>query len=163
MPIILWSTSYTSGGLTLGHCLKVLLNMLTKFLRIYMKLLNQKFLCHCSHRLFKISSIIPKFFWSKCISSAISDNTRWAWTPLVATATLLHCVKSVQIRSFFWSVFACIRTEYGEIRSISPYSVRMRENTDQKKLRTWTLFTQCFSNWGWFWMFFYKGTNHFFV
>ena len=26
-----------------------------------------------------------------------------------------HCVKSVQIRSFFWSVFSHIRTEYGEI------------------------------------------------
>ena len=33
---------------------------------------------------------------------------------------------------FFWSVFSQIRTEYGEIRSISPFSVRMRENTDQK-------------------------------
>ena len=33
---------------------------------------------------------------------------------------------------FFWSVFSCIRTEYGEIRSIFPYSVRMQENTDQK-------------------------------
>ena len=29
-----------------------------------------------------------------------------------------------------------------QIRSISPYSVRTRENTDQKKLRIWTLFTQ---------------------
>ena len=29
----------------------------------------------------------------------------------------LHCVKSVRIRSFFWSVFLCIQTEYGEIRS----------------------------------------------
>ena len=38
--------------------------------------------------------------------------------------------------------FSRIRTEYGEIRSISPYSVRMRE-IDQKKLRIWTLFTQC--------------------
>ena len=27
----------------------------------------------------------------------------------------------------FWSVFSRIRTEYGEIRSISPYSVRMKE------------------------------------
>ena len=26
-----------------------------------------------------------------------------------------------------------------------PYSVRMREKTDQKKLRVWTLFTQCLS------------------
>ena len=31
----------------------------------------------------------------------------------------------------FWSVFSRIRTEYGEIRSISPYSVRIRENKDQ--------------------------------
>ena len=57
-----------------------------------------------------------------------------------------HCVKSVQIRSFFWSVFSLIRTEYGEIRSISRYTFRMREKTDQKKLRIWTLFThQCHS------------------
>ena len=35
-----------------------------------------------------------------------------------------HCVKSAQIRS------------------MSPYSVRMQENTDQKKLRIRTLFTQ---------------------
>ena len=53
-----------------------------------------------------------------------------------------NIVKSVPIRSFFWSAFSRIRTEYGEIRSISPYSVRMRENTDQKKLRIWTHFTQ---------------------
>ena len=53
--------------------------------------------------------------------------------------------------SFFWSVFSRIRTEYGEIQSISPYSVQMRENTDQKKLRIWTLFTQCevFKSYGW--------------
>ena len=29
-----------------------------------------------------------------------------------------HCVKSVQIRSFFWPLFSRIRTEYGEILSI---------------------------------------------
>ena len=49
-----------------------------------------------------------------------------------------HYVKSVQIRSFFCSVFSHIRTEYGEIRSISSYSVRMPENTDQKKLRIYS-------------------------
>ena len=36
----------------------------------------------------------------------------------------IHCVKSVQIRSFFWSVFSRIRT------------------ADQKKHRIWTPFTQ---------------------
>ena len=34
---------------------------------------------------------------------------------------------------FFWPVFSHIRTEYGEILRISLYSVRMWENTDQKK------------------------------
>ena len=36
------------------------------------------------------------------------------------------------IRSFLWSVFSCFRTAN---------SVRIQENTDQKKLRIWTLFT----------------------
>ena len=30
-----------------------------------------------------------------------------------------------------WSVFSLIRSEYGQKIHISPYSVRMRENTDQ--------------------------------
>ena len=51
---------------------------------------------------------------------------------------MFHCVKSVQIRSFFWSLFSYIRIEYGDW-SKSPYSVRIQENTDQKKLRIWTL------------------------
>ena len=54
----------------------------------------------------------------------------------------IHCVKSVQIRSFFFSVFSRIRTEYWEILHISPCSVRMWENKDQKRLCIWTLFTQ---------------------
>ena len=54
---------------------------------------------------------------------------------IVVVAISQICVKSVQIRSFFWSIFSCIRTEYE--------SVRIQENTDQKKLRIWTLFTQC--------------------
>ena len=28
---------------------------------------------------------------------------------------VLHCMKIVQISSFFWSVFSCIRTEYGDL------------------------------------------------
>ena len=46
------------------------------------------------------------------------------------------CVKRLNKKcpysEFFWSIFSRIRTEYGEIRSISPCSVRMRENRDQK-------------------------------
>ena len=43
------------------------------------------------------------------------------------TSLLETCLYS----GLFWSLFFCIRTEYGEILFISPYSVRMRENTGQ--------------------------------
>ena len=42
--------------------------------------------------------------------------------------------KSVQIRSFFWAVFSCFRTEYGDLWSKSLYSVRIQEKTEQKKV-----------------------------
>ena len=51
---------------------------------------------------------------------------------LLKTVTLFRLISTawnVQIRSFCWSVFSRIRTEYGKVRSISPYSVQMRENT----------------------------------
>ena len=39
--------------------------------------------------------------------------------------------KKCPYSELFWSVFFRIWAEYGEILRISPYSVRMRENTDQ--------------------------------
>ena len=36
---------------------------------------------------------------------------------------------------FLWSAFSHIRVEYGETLRISPFSVRMRENTDQKNFK----------------------------
>ena len=52
-----------------------------------------------------------------------------------------NCVKGVQVLSFSWFVFSCIRTEYENLQSKSPYLVQTQENTDQKKLRIWTIFT----------------------
>ena len=61
--------------------------------------------------------------------------------PIAPTELNFILRESVQIRSFFWSRFSYIRTEYGDLRK-SPYSVRIQQNTDQKKLRIWTFFTQ---------------------
>ena len=58
---------------------------------------------------------------------------------------LHHCMKSVLIRSLFWSVFLRIRTKCGDLRRKSAYSVWMQENTDRKKLRIWTFLMQCTS------------------
>ena len=47
-----------------------------------------------------------------------------------------HCVKSVHIQSFFWSVFSCIRAEYRKIRtrknSVFGHFSRSA-NTDEKR------------------------------
>ena len=52
------------------------------------------------------------------------------WTVLLQT----HCMKIAQIRSFFWSVFSCIRTDYGDLLRKSSYSVRIQENMVLKKI-----------------------------
>ena len=49
---------------------------------------------------------------------------------------------SAQIWSFSWSVFSRIQTKYVDLLRESPYSVRLRGNTDQKNFRSWTLFTE---------------------
>ena len=54
-------------------------------------------------------------------------NQLYTLDPVLTLLSLLlnlkedHCAKSVQIRSFFWSVFSCIRTEYGDLQSIYTY------------------------------------------
>ena len=58
-----------------------------------------------------------------------------------------HCVKSVQIRIFSWSVFFRIRTEYGDLFRKSPYSIRMRENKEPEKTPYLdTFFGDCFGD-----------------
>ena len=52
--------------------------------------------------------------------------------------TNVHCVKSVQIRSYFWSVFSHIRNEYGEIlrMNMERYFVSLRIQSKFGKTRT---------------------------
>ena len=47
----------------------------------------------------------------------------------ISTPLILR--KICRYSELFWSVFYRIWTEYGDMWSISPYSVRMQENTDQ--------------------------------
>ena len=65
----------------------------------------------------------------------------YSWATLQSTLST-YCVKSVQTRRFFWSVFSCIWTEYGDILGKLPYSAQIQDNTDQKNLCIWTLFKQ---------------------
>ena len=48
---------------------------------------------------------------------------------LIPQESEYYCMKSIQIRSYFWSVFSSIRTEYGEILSL-------RIQSEHRKIRT---------------------------
>ena len=52
-------------------------------------------------------------------------------TDLPVTLKSLSLCEKCHYSELFWSAFFRIRTEYGEILRISPYSVRMRKNMDQ--------------------------------
>ena len=59
------------------------------------------------------------------------------WNRLPVRNWRFHNIYSIALRKkcpyskLFWSIFSRIRTEYGDIRSISSFSVRIRENTKQ--------------------------------
>ena len=44
------------------------------------------------------------------------------------TTKIKNCVKNVQIRSYFWFVFSCIRTEYGDLL-VRIQKIRTRNNS----------------------------------
>ena len=90
--------------------------------------------------IFYFCSLIWVFVLLVRIKSYHKKNKKFK-TALITSLILLlllwivitsKCVNSVQIRRYFCSVFSCFRTEYGEIRSINPYSLRIQENTYQK-------------------------------
>ena len=64
-----------------------------------------------------LTSRTPEFWHAYVITYGDFTKTVEPWCPY---------------SEFSWSLFSPIRTQYGEIRSISPYSDRMQENTDQK-------------------------------
>ena len=59
---------------------------------------------------------------------AVVGNRGYVWVVCLYSLLREKCPNT----DFFWSLFSSIWTEYGDLRSKSPYSVQMRENTDQK-------------------------------
>ena len=64
---------------------------------------------------------------SYCHTDASTYNHSRDWFKNLSLTLRKACPYS----ELFWSAFSRIRTEYGKIIRVSPYSVRMRENTDQ--------------------------------
>ena len=74
--------------------------------------------------------IINQWSWS-----SLSCNPELKWSMIIDVFTRKtgndHCVKSVQIRSYFWYLFSHIRSEYGE-----RYFVSLRIHSKCGKIRT---------------------------
>ena len=70
---------------------------------------------------FTWKALLQKLYFCKAL------HLRYFWESWLRVLLRRKCPYS----ELFWSVFSRIRTEYGELRSISPYSVPMQENTDQ--------------------------------
>ena len=93
----------------------------------------------CNVTRFPFSLLTRTRLWYVTLDDTfLSSTNQTFWNVLLAPLPHLiswsiYClVKSVQIRSYFWSAFSRMQTEYGEIQSISSYSVQMQENRDQK-------------------------------
>ena len=67
-------------------------------------------------------------FWYNLYSSCLKFGAKLRSLSRLIYYTLCEkCLYS----ELFWSIFFRIRTEYGEMLRISPYLVRMHENTDK--------------------------------
>ena len=68
------------------------------------------------------------------------DFMQWNYFLLIKISWVMKygtLCKKCPYSELFWSAFSCIWTKYGEIQSISPYSVWMQENTDQNNSEYW--------------------------
>ena len=77
----------------------------------------------------------PKFRAFENFKSRLSSSVHISailiiqmWQNFMTSYPSWHCMKSVQIRSYYWSVFSCIRTEYGDSRS-KYRKIRTRNNS----------------------------------
>ena len=81
----------------------------------------------CKHNFFH-SNFILDSICNQCITERLDLSyfnipRKISTICLVRIPCILCCLKSDQVRSFFWSVFSGIRTQYGEILRISLYLV----------------------------------------
>ena len=101
------------------------------------------------------------FLWLLCVCDQCIYSFTMSDFPIDHSSFLLLLCEKCPYSELFWSSFTRIWTEYREIWSISPYSVRMRENVGQNNfecghflrsdaiLSILIMFTMTWN--GWFW------------
>ena len=86
-----------------------------------------------THVIFISHSFFVIVVWSKCWSYFFIFPWHLKMSDKLHKFTLKNTLrKKCPYSQFFCSAFSCIPPKYGKMRSISPYSVWLRENTEQK-------------------------------
>ena len=93
--VICWSNLKSNLGLKSCENFVIVMKNVLKFVSVN-DTVNDMLIFLCLVILHIIKTNDPKKTWS---------------------STILHCVKSVQIRSYLWSAFSCIQSEYRKIRT----------------------------------------------
>ena len=90
-----------------------------------------------------MNSQIPKLFMRGYVYSKLQTlSLLYIWTLILLSKDKKIMRQNCPYSELFWSVFSRIWTESGEIWCISPYSVKMRENTEQNNSEYGQIFTQ---------------------
>ena len=79
----------------------------------------------------KLLLALRKIYHGLMMKPDILQITKVKYVDTIYILGNYHYVKSVQIHSFFWSIFSCIRTEYGDFLPIQSEcrKVRTRKNS----------------------------------
>ena len=119
---------------TIGNCYLAICTIANSYLANSM--ITNSYLANCTigNKLRRFDQLSLLTQWVKPLG-LISHLTTSRW---VSLSLREKCPNT----KFFWSVFTRIWIEYGDLLRKSLYSVRIRVNTAQKRLRIWTLFTQ---------------------
>ena len=97
---------------------------------------------YCDGSIFLFLHVLIKFklILSPLLITSFCFFHVWLHIHLV---NLSGVVEKMPVLSLTLHNIYCIRTEYGNLGSKSPYSVSTQENTDHTKPLFWTHFTQC--------------------
>ena len=103
--------------------------LLDSHITFHIKVINTEWWKEYKHVIHQLhSNVLLLFLCNNLIEAAVNHGEiEWSSTFPVTLTLSKKCPYS----ELFWYVFSCIRTEYEEIRSTSPYPVWIRENTDQ--------------------------------
>ena len=98
--------------------------------KIHMKVLHMTHVVEDINHMM-INLLFGWYYWKdKCKNSTIFYHLSWK-TIFTNCLERIRLRKRCQYLELLWSACSNIGTEYRETRSISPYTVQTRENTDQ--------------------------------